>query len=93
MDKKELFDETLQATGCISPTYQRGNNSFSVIIRLPVISWNPTYWQIGEFAFRLENKSSAIILSVTGLNTKPSLVQGLNKWIIKNKKKVCTVKS
>lgn len=54
MDKKELFDEALQ----------------EFIIKLPVMSWNPTYCQTGAFAFRLENESSAIILSVSGLQAK-----------------------
>lgn len=31
MDEKERFDEELQVTGSTPPTFQRGNNSFSLI--------------------------------------------------------------
>ena len=89
MDRKELFDEQLQVTGCTHPTYQSGSNSFSLInvIRLLVMSWNPT----GALAFRFDNNPlpsscQSALLTLSTLNVKYDTCSVFSFLLLNNKK-------
>ena len=55
LNKKDVLDEELQATGCVPQTYQKGKESLFLthIMRLPVMSWSVTSCTASAFAFSL----------------------------------------